>query len=108
MGERAAASSRPRYNERMPSRAVAAVLLLALCASGCAEELDAGPSVILVTVDTLRADHVGCYGAVGAETPTLDSFAADGVRFATAARPLASLITFFTKISEPITSPSTQ
>jgi arylsulfatase A-like enzyme/Tfp pilus assembly protein PilF len=37
-----------------------------------------------VTIDTLRADHVGCYGYPGAATPTLDGLAARGVRFATA------------------------
>ena len=42
------------------------------------------PNVLLVTIDTLRADHVGCYGHAGASTPTLDGLAARGVRFATA------------------------
>ena len=40
------------------------------------------PNVLLVTIDTLRADRLGCYG--GAPTPTLDALAARGVRFATA------------------------
>ena len=39
-------------------------------------------NVLLVTVDTLRADRVGCYGYAGAKTPTLDRLAAGGVRFA--------------------------
>lgn len=39
------------------------------------------PNVILVTIDTVRADHVGCYGAKGAETPTLDSLGRDGIVF---------------------------
>src|ERR1700686_797659 len=39
------------------------------------------PSVILVTIDTLRADHVGCYGAQMVETPTLDALARDGIVF---------------------------
>jgi arylsulfatase A-like enzyme/Flp pilus assembly protein TadD len=39
------------------------------------------PSVILITVDTLRADHVGCYGAQTVKTSTLDSLAHDGVVF---------------------------
>jgi choline-sulfatase len=39
------------------------------------------PSVILITVDTLRADHVGCYGAQTLKTPTLDALAHDGVVF---------------------------
>jgi arylsulfatase A-like enzyme/Tfp pilus assembly protein PilF len=42
------------------------------------------PNVLLVTIDTLRADHVGCYGRAEAVTPTLDGLAARGVRFATA------------------------
>ncbi|MEN8160561.1 MAG: sulfatase-like hydrolase/transferase [Myxococcota bacterium] len=41
----------------------------------------AGPSVLLVTIDTLRADRVGAYGAEGVETPTLDALAARGVLF---------------------------
>ena len=41
----------------------------------------APPDVFLVTIDTLRADHVGCYGYEQVETPALDALAADGVRF---------------------------
>jgi arylsulfatase A-like enzyme len=37
-----------------------------------------------VTVDTLRADRVGSYGAADAHTPTLDALAQQGVRFETA------------------------
>ena len=39
------------------------------------------PDVFLITIDTLRADHVGCYGYKQIETPALDSLAADGIRF---------------------------
>jgi len=42
------------------------------------------PNVLLVTIDTLRADRLGSYGAPGALTPALDGLAARGVRFATA------------------------
>jgi arylsulfatase A-like enzyme/tetratricopeptide (TPR) repeat protein len=38
-------------------------------------------SVILITVDTLRADKVGCYGNAQSRTPTMDLFAARGVLF---------------------------
>jgi arylsulfatase A-like enzyme len=37
-------------------------------------------NVVVVVVDTLRADHVGCYGGT-VETPVLDDLAARGVRF---------------------------
>ncbi|MFY9562225.1 MAG: sulfatase-like hydrolase/transferase [Terriglobales bacterium] len=39
------------------------------------------PDVFLVTIDTLRADHVACYGYKQIETPALDALAADGIRF---------------------------
>ena len=39
------------------------------------------PNVILITIDTVRADHVGCYGAKDVQTPTLDALAHDGVIF---------------------------
>jgi len=41
------------------------------------------PNVLLVTIDTLRADHVGCYGYAVASTPTIDALAGRGVRFQT-------------------------
>ncbi|MGB6386707.1 MAG: sulfatase-like hydrolase/transferase [Terriglobales bacterium] len=42
---------------------------------------NSAPDVYLITIDTLRADHVGCYGYKQVETPALDALAADGVRF---------------------------
>jgi choline-sulfatase len=39
------------------------------------------PNVVLITIDTLRADHVGCYGAQSVKTPTLDGLAHDGIVF---------------------------
>ena len=41
----------------------------------------AGPSVLLITLDTVRADHLRCYGYSRIETPNLDRLAADGIRF---------------------------
>lgn len=45
------------------------------------------PNVFLVTIDTLRADHVRCYGYDKIQTPALDAIAADGVRFTQAFTP---------------------
>jgi choline-sulfatase len=42
---------------------------------------NSSPDVYLITIDTLRADHIGCYGYKQVETPALDALAADGVRF---------------------------
>ncbi len=39
------------------------------------------PNVIIVTMDTTRADHLPCYGYPGVRTPTLDALAARGVLF---------------------------
>lgn len=38
-------------------------------------------NVLLITLDTTRADHLGCYGHTEASTPTLDSLAAKGMLF---------------------------
>jgi arylsulfatase A-like enzyme/cytochrome c-type biogenesis protein CcmH/NrfG len=38
-------------------------------------------NVVLITIDTLRADHVGCYGYKQIKTPNIDGLAADGARF---------------------------
>jgi arylsulfatase A-like enzyme len=39
------------------------------------------PSVLLLTVDTLRADHLGAWGYPRATSPVLDQLAREGVRF---------------------------
>jgi choline-sulfatase len=39
------------------------------------------PDVLLITVDTLRADRIGAYGAKQSETSTIDSLARDGILF---------------------------
>jgi len=39
------------------------------------------PNIILITIDTFCADHLGCYRAKNIKTPTLDALAADDVVF---------------------------
>ena len=41
-------------------------------------------NVLLITIDTLRADALGAYGSASAATPILDRLAADGLRFTNA------------------------
>ena len=45
------------------------------------------PNVFLITIDTLRADHVHCYGYGPIKTPALDKLAKEGIRFAQAFTP---------------------
>ncbi|MFP6606239.1 MAG: sulfatase [Myxococcota bacterium] len=58
------------------------------------------PSVVLVVLDTLRADAVSAYGAVEGTTPTLDALAAEGLLYRRALSPspwtLPSHATLFT------------
>ena len=45
------------------------------------------PDVFLITIDTLRADHVHCFGYQQIQTPALDGLARDGIRFTQAFTP---------------------
>jgi arylsulfatase A-like enzyme len=64
-----------------------AVVLLAVVSLSCGDGqqqggLPAGPHpVIVVAIDGLRADHLGCYSYDRATSPNLDAFAAEAVRF---------------------------
>lgn len=81
--------------------ALLGLALLAAAVLGCEREPHrAQPNVLLLTIDTLRADRVGSYGYPLATTPAIDALAKRGVRFAdtTVAWPktwpsLASMVT---------------
>jgi arylsulfatase A-like enzyme/cytochrome c-type biogenesis protein CcmH/NrfG len=67
-----------------------ALCLLVLCA-GCSrapQQQAAAPAaarnLLLITIDTLRADRVGAYGYRSGRTPAIDALAARGVRFESA------------------------
>jgi arylsulfatase A-like enzyme/Tfp pilus assembly protein PilF len=61
--------------------AIGAALLLGRSGGGRGRPLGGGLNVLLVTLDTTRADRLGCYGYRGAKTARLDRLAAEGVRF---------------------------
>ena len=60
------------------------LLLLASCGGEpeVAESRAPRPNILLVLIDTFRADHAGCYGYYRETTPVLDSLATVGVRYA--------------------------
>src|SRR3954451_5042471 len=60
---------------------------------GC-QRFSRRPNVLVITIDTLRADHLGCYGFHLAHTPAIDALSSEGVRCANAVS------------SAPITMPS--
>ncbi|HEX7139512.1 MAG TPA: sulfatase-like hydrolase/transferase [Vicinamibacterales bacterium] len=61
-------------------RSVLALSLAGICAllsSGCSRQRH---NVLVITIDTLRADHLGCYGLQLARTPVIDDLARNGIR----------------------------
>jgi arylsulfatase A-like enzyme len=64
------------------SRAVAAALLLLL---GCGR--DRRPDVLLIVLDTVRADHLSVYGYERRTSPALEALARDGVLYRRAIAP---------------------
>ncbi len=61
----------------------AAILLGLFCSSAGLSQSDSlnRTPVLLITVDTLRWDRLGCYGSRSVRTPAMDSLAAQGARF---------------------------
>ena len=52
-----------------------------LCTPSCHREPAFGPHVVLISIDTLRADHVGLYGYARETTPNIDRFFRTGTVF---------------------------
>ena len=71
-------------------KAVQILLLCCLATAGAGQSTTGKtrqPDVFLVTIDTLRADHVHCFGDEQIQTPALDALCKDGVRFSQAFTP---------------------
>jgi arylsulfatase A-like enzyme/Flp pilus assembly protein TadD len=79
----------------MHRQALLVIVALFLVIAGCSRRPESGETegtttprtemnILLITIDTLRADHLSCYGSKTVATPTMDALAARGVRFAQA------------------------
>ncbi len=69
-----------------PSSLLAALVGAALLLAGCGGGGER-PNVVLIVVDTLRADALGCYGDEPSPSPAIDRLAGEGVRFERAVAP---------------------
>jgi arylsulfatase A-like enzyme len=71
--------SRPRY---LAAPVVCALLAISFLLAGCRGKFDsAHQDIVLIVVDTLRADHLGAYGYDRGTTPRLDNLARQGTVF---------------------------
>src|SRR5207302_1526347 len=61
--------------------------LLATCC-GLFAQAKPAPNVVFITIDTLRPDHLGCYGYKQIHTPNIDALASESVRFTRAYTPV--------------------
>ncbi len=66
-------------------------LLFASCGDDAAQGLQR-PNFVLITIDTLRADHVGCYGYFRDTTPSIDALARESVVFDAAYAAMATTL----------------
>ncbi len=62
--------------------------LVSLLAPGLHATGKPQPNVVFITIDTLRADHLGCYGYKQIKTPNIDALAAESFRFERAFTPV--------------------
>lgn len=95
--------NRTRDRKSLPRTAalVAAVGMLLLALTGCKQRTDFGSSpavrptrgVVVISLDTLRADHLSAYGYARETSPFLDSLAARGVLFEQAVAQYPSTLT---------------
>lgn len=78
-------------------------LLIILIFAGCSEPPNK-PNVVLIIIDTLRADHLGCYGYQRETSPHIDSLAASGIMWTRAQAQcswtLPSIASIFTGLSQ--------
>jgi len=63
------------------------LFLVFIFLSTCGSHDEIPSNIILISIDTLRADHLSCYGYSRPTSPALDDFAAQGLLFEDASAP---------------------
>ncbi len=76
-----------QYHPRVPRTSILAGSLLLSLLTACGREEAVPRNVLLVVVDTLRADRLSLYGYHRPTSPNLDAFAREGVTFLNARSP---------------------
>jgi arylsulfatase A-like enzyme len=89
---RACGGTSGRTHDPLPLRIMTRVVALVaawtfLC--GCGGGAPEKPNVVLISIDTLRADHLGCYGDPRGTSPHIDRLASEGVLFENGFSPTA-------------------
>ncbi len=83
----------------MKHRHVIAIIIAFLLFQGCQREIGVPKHVFFIVIDSLRADHLGCYGYKVPTSPTIDRLAKEGIVFknaySTASNTLESVFSFF-------------
>jgi len=75
----------------VPRPRVLALYVICALAAQCGSS-SPHPSILLITIDTLRADHLGCYGYFRETSPGIDALADEGILFERAYAPMSTTL----------------
>ncbi len=65
---------------------------------GCGVESSNQPNLLIITLDTTRADHLGCYGYFRNTSPTIDAIARESILFERCYSPIATTLPAHTSL----------
>ena len=93
------------HPRRKRPRAGGGLLIAISWLAACAAPEPRPPSLIVISIDSLRADRLSCYGAERSTSPAIDALAAEGTLFESVVAPspwtLPSHVTLFTGLPVP-------
>ena len=77
-------------NMRYKTILILKILIMMLILPFCGKSKDVKPNILLITIDTLRRDHLGVYGYPRETSPFMDRLAGEGMMFKHAITPIPS------------------